>query len=187
MARSAPTPASFYGKGIATATRRSGGRFVRHWVFLALTFAYLSLDESAYLHEILIEPLRNRLGTGGLLYFAWVIPGAAAVLIFGLAYLRFLWNLNRRSRFLFVAAGLVFVGGALGFELIGGALAESFGFESIRYTVIMTIEETLEMCGLILFVFALVDYLRRELGFTRLEFSSIETVHRSSFAASASR
>jgi hypothetical protein len=149
---------------IALASRRARRPFVLHWVLLAVIFVYLSIDESAYLHEILIEPLRRRLGAGGLLYFTWVVPGFAAVAVLGAVFVRFLLHLDRRSLVLFVAAGAMFVGGALGMELIGGALAESNGLDSLPYTAAMTCEEVLELLGMGLFLYALLDYLRRHHG-----------------------
>lgn len=43
---------------IASATRTTAGRYVRHWWGLALVFAYVSLDEAASIHELSGEPLR---------------------------------------------------------------------------------------------------------------------------------
>ena len=149
---------------IAVFTRNARRPFAFHWALLAATFVFLSLDESAYLHEILIVPLRRRLGVGGVLYFAWVIPAFAAVAAFGLSYLRFLWHLDRRSFRLFLAAGALFVGGALGLELVGGALAEAYGLQALSYTAVMTCEEVLEMLGSGLFLYALLDYVRRHFG-----------------------
>lgn len=144
---------------IASFTHQRGGRYVGHWGLLAVTFLYISLDESASLHEILIQPMRRILDTGGLLYFAWVIPAAAIVCVYGLLFVKFLLYLPRRTGRLFLLAGLTYVGGAMGVELIGGALAEADGLLSLRYTIAMTIEETMEMLGVVLFLYALLDYL----------------------------
>jgi hypothetical protein len=149
---------------IATLKRRRRERFFAHWILLAVAFVYLAIDESVSLHEILIVPLRRRLDLGGPLYFAWVIPGSAAVAVFGLAYVNFLRHLPRRTALLFLAAGATFVGGALGIELIGGALADAEGLHSLRYTLAMTSEEVCEMLGVTLFVYALLDYLRAQAG-----------------------
>ncbi len=139
-------------------------RFAWHWAFLALVFLLLSLDEAANMHELLIVPIRRRLGLGGFLYFAWVIPGAMAVTAMGLAYLKFLWNLDPITRRQFIYAACVYIGGALGMELVGGAMADWYGFESIRYITAMMAEETLEMLGLILFIVALLSYIDHVLG-----------------------
>ncbi len=150
--------------GLTAALQPKRKAFRLHWFILAATFVYLAIDESASLHEILIVPLRRRLDAGGLLYFAWVIPGAVAVALFGLSYLRFLFHLPRRTAKLLIAAGATFVGGALGLELFGGALAEAEGLMSFRYTLMMTAEEMLEMGGVVVLVYALLDHLGSQVG-----------------------
>ena len=66
---------------IATAQRAEG---LPHlwWSVLALVFVYLSLDEALSFHERLNRPVRDLLGTGGALYYAWVIPYAVFALVF---------------------------------------------------------------------------------------------------------
>lgn len=156
----------------ATGQRRQSGALA--WALLGLAFAYLALDESIFLHELLISPVRRVLHAGGAFYFAWVIPAFAVVAVFGLRYVPFLLRLPRRTRWLFVASAVLYVGGALGMELIGGALAEQDGLKSARYLSVMTLEESLEMLGVALFIFSLLDHLRREFGRGRLRFVLLE-------------
>jgi len=110
------------------------------------------------------------LGDGdlGIFYFAWVIPGIALVLVLGLFFLRFLLSLPATTRRRFLIAATLYLGGALGVELIGGQYAELHGFESFTYSMIATVEESLEMAGLILFIRALLKYCAesyKEVGF----------------------
>lgn len=139
--------------------REAGSRFALHWKTLALVFFYLSVDEAAELHELLIEPLRGMLGAGGLFYFAWVVPGIAVLAALGLAYARFLLHLPASTRRLFVAAAATFVGGAVGAEMVGGAWVESRGFHNLGSTLIWTVEESLEMLGIVVFIYALLRHL----------------------------
>jgi hypothetical protein len=44
-------------------------------------------------------------------------------------------------------------------ELVGGACAEAYGFDSLRYLAAMTVEESLEMFGAALFLYALLKRL----------------------------
>lgn len=149
---------------IAAAKRVQRDRFRRHWTALALLFLLFSLDETASLHERSIEPLRRILGVGGLLRYAWVVPGMVLVLVVGLCYLRFLWHLPARSRRLFLLSGAVFVGGAIGMEMIGGLEFERFGVANLAYAMTTTVEETLEMAGVVLFIYALLDYIQIAFG-----------------------
>jgi hypothetical protein len=59
-------------------------------------------------------------------------------------------------------AGALFVGGALGVEAVSGKHASLHGEQNLTYHLIITIEELLEMAGLVVFVYALLDYIGRQ-------------------------
>ncbi|HWQ33501.1 MAG TPA: hypothetical protein VNQ79_11655 [Blastocatellia bacterium] len=144
---------------IATLRRLSGARYVRHWGGLALIFLLLSLDEAASLHEMLVEPLRAALHTSGSLRYAWVIPGLLFAAGVGLAYLKFLAHLPLRTRVQMIVAGMVFVSGAVGLEMLGGKLRDLYGLQSVQYLGETIAEEFLEMSGILLFIHALTSHL----------------------------
>lgn len=128
----------------------------KYWFGLTAAFIFLSFDEMMRLHEMLISLVRSALHTGGIFYFAWVIPYGILTIVFVAAYSRFLFNLNSWLRNAMIVSGAVYVSGALGLELLGGALFESAGgTDNLAYVVMTTIEESLEMVGLILFIHAL--------------------------------
>ena len=135
------------------------------WKWLAVIFAFMAIDEDASLHELLIEPVRDLLPVAGPLYFAWVIPYGLAVLVIGLLYLRFVWSLAAPTRGLFIGAGSLYLAGALGFESVGGWYFSRHGeMEDLPYSLLVATEEFLEMSGVILFIYALLDYLRGRLA-----------------------
>jgi hypothetical protein len=140
---------------------RAGDRSAWYWAGLALIFLYLSADEAAYVHEILIVPIRRRLNLSGMLYFSWVVPGSIVVAGVGLIYFRFLLRLQRATRNGLLLAGCIYVGGALGLELVGGMLAESQGFDSPLYIAAMTIEEFCEILGVSVLIATLVGHLAK--------------------------
>ncbi|MGB7159478.1 MAG: hypothetical protein WBD40_15530, partial [Tepidisphaeraceae bacterium] len=145
----------------ARAAAQDGRPFVRHWRWLAIVFLYLSIDEAVSIHELAIDPMRRLLGdtAHGVLHFAWVVPGMAVVLAMGLTYLRFLLHLPRRVRIGVAVAGVMYVGGALGMEMLGGYVAERTGTETIPYALIALVEEFMEMMGVVLFIDALLAHL----------------------------
>lgn len=145
---------------VARVERKPGSRFTLHWKVLALLFLYLSVDEAAELHEVLIEPLRGTLNAGGLFHFAWVVPAIVLLAVLGLAYARFLVHLPASTRRLFVVAASTFVGGAVGAEMVGWAWVESRGFHNLGSVLIWTVEESLEMLGIVVFVYALLHHLQ---------------------------
>ena len=126
------------------------------WVIVVLAAVFVGLDEGLAVHEELIEPVRGALGTGGLLYQAWMIPYAVLVLLGGLALVPWFRSIepHLRNR-LFGAAG-IFLLGAFGSEAIGGVIIDSGGFDSAGYTVVVSIEEALEMAGVIYAIAALL-------------------------------
>ncbi|MDP2703115.1 MAG: hypothetical protein Q8P98_13700, partial [Candidatus Rokubacteria bacterium] len=67
-------------------------------------------------------------------------------------------------------AGSFYVGGALGLELVGAALASADLKDSVFYSMAVLTEETLEMSGVVVFVRVLVAHLARELPEVRIRF-----------------
>jgi hypothetical protein len=130
----------------------------RTWAVLAAVFLFLAADETAEIHEML-NPLRDLFRADGLLYWAWVGPYGIAGLVLLVACLRFLRRLPRRTTALITGAGALYVGGALVLEILGGYAMERFGRGSLPVVATYTVEELCEMLGLVLFVYALLDYL----------------------------
>ncbi len=144
---------------IATAQRYEGLPYL-WWTVLALVFVYLSLDEALSFHERLNRPVRDLLGTSGALYYAWVIPYAAFSLILLAFSLRPLHELPPATRRRLVLAGLLFVFGALGMEVVGSALVTANKMRiTLHSDLAMTLEEILEMSGAIVLVYALLKHI----------------------------
>jgi hypothetical protein len=145
---------------IASAKKKQGDRYFAHWKALGFIFVFFSLDEILSLHEILIiNDLRKALDLGGIFYFIWVIPGAIFVVVTGLAYLKFLLHLPRKTRDFFLLAGSIYVGGALGMEMVCGYYADGVGQRNLIYGLMASVEEILEMVGVIVFIYALLSYI----------------------------
>jgi len=159
---------------IAARAKAAADRHWVYWALLAAVFMLFSLDETTSIHETAIDPLRGALGstsgTGGIFYWAWVIPALVLVPLFAAAYIPFLLALPRRSAALFIAAGGLFVSGALGFELLSGLAISAAGESAPLVTALAICEETLEMLGLALFTGALADHAGRVHGQFGLSF-----------------
>lgn len=155
---------------IGWAERRRRAPYAWHWLFLAVVFAGLSLDEAVGLHELSITPLRAALHTGGVLHFAWVIPGAGFVAIVGITYFRFVLALPPPSRRGMLIAALLYLGGALGLELVGAALTAAGRSDSVGYSLAVLAEETLEMTGVVVFIRVLAAHIARELPEVQIRF-----------------
>ena len=131
------------------------------WFFLAGVFAFLTLDEFAFLHERLMDPMRRLVGSDGVLHFAWVVPYGIGVGLLGLWIGPKILAIRSGPRFWFLLAAVAYLTGALGFEMLGGWRLTAIGGESNRpellYELLTTVEETLEMVGLILLIRGLLE------------------------------
>jgi hypothetical protein len=147
----------------------------RMWLVLAATFVFLALDEALAIHERLIDPVRTHLDTGGLLFFAWVVPYSIAVLALAMWATPKFWRLGSRFRILFGLSAVVFLSGAVGMEMVGGEYYEANNEAvDLTYRLYQTLEEALEFMGLILLI-----YTQLALIVTRADEASL----RMSFAA----
>jgi hypothetical protein len=130
-----------------------------YWLLLAFIFMFLACDEFTVLHDHL-DIISKHLGikSEGIFHFSWVVPGMLIVGVLGLILLKFMLALPRTTRNSFILAGTVYLTGVIGIEMIDGLHYEQHG-RSFGYTMLVTLEEGLEMLGLILFIRALLDYL----------------------------
>lgn len=149
---------------IAMAHRKKNDAHI-HWAVLSLIFFFLSVDEFASIHEMLIDPVRGALGTSGVLYFSWVVPYAIILLLLAGSYINFLIRLPRKIMYLFLVSGTLYVGGAMGVELFEGAYAELHGFETLTFALFYTVEELLEMVGIAVFIYSLLLYITSQFQF----------------------
>lgn len=139
-------------------------RYSKHWKGLSIIFLLMSIDETLSFHETLQYFIKNilNINTSGFLYFAWVIPGAAFVLVFIVCYLGFIKNLPPRFKRLFLIAGSLYVTGSLFLELFAGYIVDpttTHDFEFYFYLIQSTSEECLEMLGIAIFAYALMSYI----------------------------
>lgn len=132
----------------------------RVWLLLAPVFVFLAFDEAMAIHERLIGPVRTHLHTGGLLFFAWVVPYGVAVLALAIWATPKFWRLGPRFRILFGLSACIFLSGAVGMEMLGGQYYEAHDDTvDLTYRLYQTVEESLEFMGLILLIYTQLDLL----------------------------
>jgi len=131
----------------AKVLHRQGSAEERWWYYLGIGFCLLSMDEVAGIHEALNTALD---GTD----IAWTTFGLMALVLVAVAYVPFLWQHRRRLGPLFLLAGAVYGAGAVGVEHSTDA-----DVESLHYNMWTTLEEGMEMSGVIIFIYAVLDHL----------------------------
>jgi hypothetical protein len=147
---------------VAGDARQRADRWYPHWLGLGLIFLFLAVDEAAEIHGLLTNVIGSMVDTSGPLLFGWVVPYALLTLLFAVVYVPFTAALPPGIRTLFVLAGIVYVAGALGMELVSGTIVSAHGgvsgggLEHWAHAVAYTIEEALEMMGIVLIVYALL-------------------------------
>jgi hypothetical protein len=145
---------------IGFASKRGEKNDSRYWFALAAGFVFLGYDEAFQVHEQLVAPMRQLMGNSnlGFFYFGWVVPGIAGVCMLGLFFLKFLLRLPAVTRRWLVFAGCIYLGGCIGMELVDGKYAEAYG-QDLMYSILVTVEEGLEMSGLATLVYALLGHI----------------------------
>ncbi|MBD0322685.1 MAG: hypothetical protein ICV72_04755 [Aldersonia sp.] len=141
---------------IARVDRLNGGAYARWWAALAVLLLAASVDEVAQVHEAVGS------------FFWWVLPGLAVAMIVAVLSVGFVRSLTRPVRRRVVAAGVVFVVGALGFESASAAVIAASGvsdWDQARGTakivvgVLTSFEEFSEMLGVVFLLDALMLHL----------------------------
>lgn len=147
-------------KIIATGKKQQSDRYTKDWQLLSLIFWFLAIDEIVSIHEILIIPeVSQALNLPWFLHSAWVIPGMIFVAWFARRYSKFVRHLPAKSRLHFIFAACIYVGGALIMEMIGSYFAESLSQQNIIYALTTSVEECLEMTGIVMLIYSLLYYL----------------------------
>ncbi len=151
---------------IAVAKKEDNTRNFLCWLGLALIFLFLAITKNAAIHENLAAPIRSAFNMSKIQFYAWAY--GIVVVIFPVVYLKFLLSLPRRTMLLLAIGGSAFVAGAFGLDLVVAYLGNSIGHHTVAYIGLATLEEVLEMAGIIVFVYALLSYMSSELKWIRV-------------------
>jgi hypothetical protein len=143
-----------------------------YWLGLSAIFVFLAFDEMIQIHEQLRAPMEAMFNTSGLLYFAWFIPYLAVTILIAIAYFKFMMRLPKKVLRLFIIAGILYVGGAVGMEMVGGWHAEIHGEKTVTYALMYSFEELLEMSGAVVFMYALLTYITMKFEFLQISWDN---------------
>jgi len=126
--------------------RSQGEAWHQWWKVLGIGFCILSMDEIAGMHEWVNSMMEET---------PWTVVGFPIVVGIALVYLPFLWQLRWRTGLLFILAGVIWAGGAVGVEHFTDS-----DVNSLHYNMWTTLEEGMEMFGVIVLIYALLDHIR---------------------------
>lgn len=171
---------------IALLKKCAGAPRVGHWAVMAAVMAFVAMDEAAQVHEQTINAFVGALADsgdakpadhgggdvdqdplGGATWMFLYLPAAA---VLGAFYFRFFLALPPRTRWGFIGAAALYLGGAVGVEMIYERTAGIDGGETPLSWSLDTGSELGEMLGVAVFAGTLAAYIAREHGALRVEF-----------------
>ena len=139
-----------------------------HWFSLSLIFIALALDEAAQIHEPLGRFAMDLLGFENVRLVPWTYLGILVLIFFSLLFARFYLHLPAREKVGFAVAAVLYVGSALGVEVIMSAVFSSLSMvPRWAYVLVAVLEEITEMVGMIYFIHVLMVYRQSLLGEAR--------------------
>jgi len=145
---------------IASANHRQGKSYVKYWAALSLIFFLMSLDEAARIHELTIEPLRSLFNASGVFHYAWVLLAIPLLILLAITYWKFIRDLPKRSRLLFIIAGIVYVLSAMGMDMIAGYFISHNSAPRLLEPLLITVEELGENLAIVLFIYGLLTHIK---------------------------
>lgn len=147
--------------------RRSTGRLHLAWLLLAVGFGVMFFDEMFAVHELISTLINDYVETTGIFTFVWIVPYLILVVVLGLVLSSWFFALDRATQGWFLVSGLIYLAGAIGSEMIAGVYYSTLAedreqWRTLPGDLLATVEETMEMLGLSLFIVALVRRLHRD-------------------------
>lgn len=141
---------------IAALARQDADPQWRRWLALAGLFAFMSLDEAVNIDGHIATFVAGQIGTSDPVKVLTPFVVVAAAL--GGFFAPLLASVPRRDAIRFVCCAAIFVGGALGMEIVSQVIGNASGKDSGYYVLAAGIEESLETIGATLFCLALGSY-----------------------------
>lgn len=143
---------------------RQGDKFSYQWSCLSIIFIYLAFDELLALHENLGYLATDYFGEENLIIQDWAYAGIVIIFLFILLFWSFFNHLSPDNKLRFFISAALYVGGSLGIEIVGSIYELRYGIQDVPYLLFTTVEESLEMVGMIYFINTLMIYLEETKG-----------------------
>ena len=131
----------------------------KYWIVLSLIFLFLSIDEIVQLHEKFSNVVHQKFQIGGILRFSWWIIYAVFIIAVSPFFMKFLAQLPKTIKRIFILAAVVFLSGSIILEIVGIYIYSTENdTKTYTFYIISSIEEILEMIGLAIFIYGLLKY-----------------------------
>lgn len=149
-------------------------KYAIQWLLLGLIFMGAAWDEGVQVHERLINSQITEAvfaalqiePTGVFAFGSWIVIVLPILFLLSLYFLRFFLHLPKQQKRLIILSGGLFLSGSVITELFGSLLWESSGYNMVTapYILIVALEESLEMLGVAVLIYALLNYISEAIG-----------------------
>lgn len=135
------------------------------WGTLSIMFLFLGLDEMFTFHERFSNNIYDLEGDA-VFFYNWVIVYIAILLVLAIIFFKPIFSLPKKTLMRFILAGIVFVLGAVVLETIAANIVFKENLSNEEHSInplvmgLATFEELLEMLGVALFIYALLDFIK---------------------------
>jgi len=141
----------------------------------------MAYDLASGLHRKLTAPMHEMLGSSkifllnaaqhlGMFRYAWLIPYALIALVCGLYFFKFWLSLPKQTRRIFLISAVSLLTGAIVFELFEGSYTSIHGEHNFTYVMLATIDKSLQMGGIIYFIYGQLEYIAETYKNVSLQF-----------------
>lgn len=144
----------------------------RRWFALAILFLIMAIEENASVHIFLhsLLPRQSILMQTGLSVLLWAIPFGILVTVLAIYFKRLVLSLPREIAKGFAISAVIYITGAIVLDLVASVISHLKGSRSLAYTAVSTLEESLEMLGIIVFIHYLFAYIKAEFNTIGISF-----------------
>jgi hypothetical protein len=140
-----------------------GGHWRTRYLGLGVIFLFLACDELFGLHERLSTTITRHVHTLSRLALGTVLLAMVILPLIGVFFGRWLLALPRRIALVMTLSAAIFLAGAVGMEVVSIGYASVQGTKAtLMYQMLVLLEEALEMIGIALFNYALLELLCRQ-------------------------
>jgi hypothetical protein len=154
---------AFFLFGIARHNRAQNNPLTIYWKVLAWIFVFLTFDGICGIHNQMHafhakndEEQRKQ----GVFFFSWTLAYMGLMLPVGIWYLNFLFKLPRTLAIEILVAGVIYVMGAMGMEMVYGWFRAHYGHvRGSTVAILTTIEESMETLGEMLMLYTLLKHM----------------------------
>lgn len=143
--------------------RAHSGKFYREtkWLVGSILFLLMAIEENASIH-VFLSALKPEYSLVTVLVLVSLL--GLFLIVLSVYFGRFMMRLPRRIAVGFTVSAAIYAAGAVILDQTSSAMASVTGKRNLTFVGISTLEETMEMTAIIVFIHFLLEYIKTELN-----------------------